>query len=242
MVLMIPAAVWKAAAILLLPSFARADDACATTSSGTTICPTKLTPTILAAIISTVAVLLLLGGAFAFVFYRRRQLARANAAVAANVYVIEGSQMRGPPQFIRRTTYSATYDPAQALPRIPQSAGVKTKHDGVTYPFARVRFISACVGQCWLNEFLFFIVEAPHPFARAVRLLRRLHYYEREDGAGMSGVAMSTMESKERRCRFCLRGLPWVSGMSLYLLEFEYQRSFSSSPRTLPVKIDVYLP
>jgi len=54
---------------------------------------------------------LLLGGALAFFLYRRREFAVAKAAVAANAYVIEASQLRGPAQF---TTYSATYNPFSA--------------------------------------------------------------------------------------------------------------------------------
>lgn len=142
MMLIIPAAMIKVAVPILLVPLARADDVCATTS-GDTICRTKLSPSTVAAIISTVAVLVLLGCALAL-FYRRRQLARDKAAVAADAYMIEASQMqmRGPPVLARRTTYSAPYDPRSAPPSKPQSAGVKTPlttYGGLTYPFSSVR-------------------------------------------------------------------------------------------------------
>ncbi|KAJ7864070.1 hypothetical protein B0H13DRAFT_1088090 [Mycena leptocephala] len=135
----------KVAMLLLVLPVVRADKVCVTSDSGTTVCQNKLTTGTIVAIVATVILLLLLiGGGIAFFFYRRRQFAAAKAAVAANAYVIEASQMKGPAQF---TTYSATYDPHSAplgvagLPTKPGSAKTgspqtaPTTYGGVTYPF-----------------------------------------------------------------------------------------------------------
>ncbi|KAJ7702068.1 hypothetical protein B0H16DRAFT_1902505 [Mycena metata] len=121
----------KIALLLLVPTVVRADKVCITSDSGTTICQTKLTRGIIAAIACTVALLLLLIlGAVAFLLYRRRQFTRAQANIAANAYVIEASQMQGPATF---TTYAAPYGSNE----VPSSAAktAPTTYAGATYPF-----------------------------------------------------------------------------------------------------------
>jgi len=137
----------KVAVLLLILPVARADRVCVTSQSGNTVCQNKLSTGTIVAIVCTVVLLLaLIGGIIAFLFYRRRKFAAAKAAVAANAYVIEASQMKGPAAF---TTYDATYDPHSAphgvagLPtkpgsgkgsaKTPQTA--PTTYGGITYPF-----------------------------------------------------------------------------------------------------------
>jgi len=122
--------------LLLLLPVVRADLVCVTSDSGTTKCQNKLTTGTIVALVATVVLLLaLLGSAIAFLLYRRRRFAAAKAAVAANAYVIEAAQMKGPAPY---TTYDPAYDPSK-----PGSAGTTkttpktapTTYGGVTFPF-----------------------------------------------------------------------------------------------------------
>ncbi|KAJ7149732.1 hypothetical protein C8R46DRAFT_1125913 [Mycena filopes] len=128
--------VLKLALILLALPVVRASQVCVTSDSGKTVCQNKLTRGAIAAIISLVVLLLILIlGGVAFLLYRRRQLARAKAALAESVYVIEPSQMRGPAAF---TTYSAPYDGSKGpVASKPSSAArtAPTTYGGLTYPF-----------------------------------------------------------------------------------------------------------
>ncbi|KAJ7746165.1 hypothetical protein DFH07DRAFT_592246 [Mycena maculata] len=135
--------VMRAAVLLMLLPVAFADSVCVTSESGNTVCQNKLTTATIVAIVLIIILSLALIGTLGFLFYRRRKFAAAKAAVAANAYVIEASQMKGPAAF---TTYSATYDPRSAphgvvgLPTKPGSAKTTpqtapTTYGGVTYPF-----------------------------------------------------------------------------------------------------------
>ncbi|KAJ7438858.1 hypothetical protein FB451DRAFT_1303048 [Mycena latifolia] len=127
--------------LLALPSV-RADRVCATSDSGTTVCQDKLTPGTIVALTVTVILLVGLLSGGAYLVYRRRKYAAAKAAVAANAYVIDAAQMRGPAPF---TTYAPAYDPHSApakpgIARKPSSAKgapqtAPTTYGGVTYPF-----------------------------------------------------------------------------------------------------------
>ncbi|KAJ7016605.1 hypothetical protein C8F04DRAFT_1201840 [Mycena alexandri] len=124
----------KIALLLVSLPVVRADKVCITSDSGTTVCQNKLTRGTIAAIICTVALLLvLILGAVAFLLYRRRQFVRARSNIAADACFIEASQMQGPPTF---TTYSAPYD-SKEVPIKPSSAAkpTSTTYAGVTYPF-----------------------------------------------------------------------------------------------------------
>ncbi|KAJ7430347.1 hypothetical protein B0H11DRAFT_949796 [Mycena galericulata] len=136
----------KLAVFSLMLRVARADRVCVTSDSGNIVCQNKLTTSTIVAIVAIIVLLLaFIGGVIAFLLYRRRQFAAAKAAVAANAYVIEASQMKGPAPF---TTYSASYDPHSApngvagLPMKPGSAKLTTpqtaptNYGGVTYPFS----------------------------------------------------------------------------------------------------------
>ncbi|KAJ7260739.1 hypothetical protein C8J57DRAFT_285069 [Mycena rebaudengoi] len=132
------------AMLLMALPLVLADQVCNTAPDGKTICENKLaTGTVVAITMLIVALIALIGGGIGFLLYRRRQFAAAKAAVAANAYVIEASQMRGPAVY---TTYSASYDPKSApqgvagLPTKPGSAKktpqtAPTSYGGVTYPF-----------------------------------------------------------------------------------------------------------
>ncbi|KAJ6613880.1 hypothetical protein B0H10DRAFT_196550 [Mycena sp. CBHHK59/15] len=135
----------KAAVLFIALPVVLADRVCNTSDSGKTVCHNKLTTgTIAAIVLAIVFFLALIGGGIAFMFYRRRKFAAAKTAIAANAYVIEASQMKGPVSY---TTYSATYDPHSApngvigLPTKPGSAKsgspqtAPTTYGGVTYPF-----------------------------------------------------------------------------------------------------------
>jgi len=128
------------AVLLLSVPAARADRICVDTDSGP-VCQDKLTSGTIASIVLTVlVVLLLVGGAIAFFCSRRRQFARAKAAVAANAYVIDAAQMKGA---VPVTTYAAYsprsapigFKPSSARAGKPSPQTAPTTY-GITYPYS----------------------------------------------------------------------------------------------------------